>query len=267
MEPERTPVTEAALGAHDERPRHGRLHKLRRVLMAGITVIAPLWVTGFVLWTLFKWTDERSRLLVEEFAGLLGYDGFYYRGIGFVVTFAIICAVGLVTTNVLGRRLLHEARQALEQLPVVRAIYAPVRQLMETMTSPERSGFRKVVLFEYPRRSLWTIGFVAGDVPFEKGGAPAHTVFVPTAPNPTTGFMLIVPREELRYTNLSIEAAFQMVLSAGVAVPLGLRLPESVRADDAPVAAHTIVQAVAAEAALAMAADRQPEAASARHLG
>lgn len=229
--------------------RHGRLHRLRNTMMAGITIIAPLWVTGIVLWTLFKWTDERSRRLVEEFAELLGYEEWYYRGIGFALTLLIVWVVGLVATNVLGRRLLHDAREALEQLPVVRAIYTPVRKLMETMTSPERSGFRQVVLFEYPRRGLWTLGFVAGDVPFEKGGPPAHSIFVPTAPNPTTGFMLIVPREELRHTTLSIEAAFQMIVSAGVAVPLSLRMPDAAAVADEPVPARVVAQAVTAEAA------------------
>jgi uncharacterized membrane protein len=183
---------------------------------------------------------------VEEFAELLGYEGWYYRGIGFVITFLIILIVGAVATNVLGRRLLRDAREALEQLPIVRAIYSPVSRLMETMTSPERAGFKKVVLFEYPRRRLWTLGFLAGDVPFEDGGPPAHSIFVPTAPNPTTGFMLIVPREEVRYTTLTVEAAFQMIVSAGVAVPLALRMPREALEGEEPVAATVVAQAVRA---------------------
>ena len=122
-------------------------------------------------------------------------------------------------------------REALERLPIVRTIYSPVRKLMETMTSPDSTGFKQVVLVEYPRRGLWTLGFLAGDVPFEDDRPPAHSIFVPTAPNPTTGFMLIVPREEIRPTKLTIEAAFQMIVSAGVAVPLTLRLPAEVAAN------------------------------------
>lgn len=226
-------------------PRHGRLHRLRNTMMAGISIIAPLWVTGVVLWTLFNWADGWSRRLVEEFAELLGYEDWYYRGIGFILTLLIVWLVGVVATNVLGRRLLQDAREALDQLPVVRVIYAPVRKLMETITSPERSGFRKVVLFEYPRRGLWTLGFVAGDVPFEEGGPPAHSIFVPTAPNPTTGFMLIVPREEVQHTDLSIEAAFQMIVSAGVAVPLSLRMPEGGGDERDPIPARVVTEAVA----------------------
>lgn len=208
--------------------KHSRLHRLRTVMLAGLGVIAPVWITGIVLWTLFKWADERSHRLVQFLAGLLGYDDWYYRGIGFIVTFLIICGVGLIATNVLGRRFLQEGREALEQLPVVRAIYAPVYRLMEAMTSPNGAGFRKVVLFEYPRKGLWTLGFLAGDVRHAGGGPPAHSVFVPTSPNPTTGFMLIIPQHELRQAELTVEEAFQMIVSAGVAVPVTMELPEDV---------------------------------------
>jgi uncharacterized membrane protein len=128
----------------------------------------------------------------------------------------------------------------------VRTIYAPVRQLMETMTSPEGAGFKKVVLFEYPRRGLWTLGFLAGDVPMQEAGPPAHSIFVPTAPNPTTGFMLIVPGRDLRHTSLSVEEAFQMIVSAGVVVPLSLKLPPGVAdTTDEPIATGIITSAAA----------------------
>ncbi len=214
--------------------RPNRRHRLRNTLMAGITVIAPLWITGWVLWTLFNWADRFSRPLIRPFAAIAGDPDWYYRGIGFLLTILILWVVGTVTTHVLTRRLLHDAREAIERLPLVRTIYSPVRKLMETMTSPDKAGFKQVVLFEYPRKGLWTLGFLAGDVPFEDGRPPAHSIFVPTAPNPTTGFMLIVPRNEIEPTGLSVEAAFQMIVSAGVAVPPTLRLPVNVAQEGEP---------------------------------
>ena len=202
--------------------------RLRRTLMAGLTVIAPLWITGFVLLTLFEWAAGFSRPLMKPFA--LGDPEWYHSMVSAVITLVIVWLVGVMTTKVLGRRLLQDAREALERLPVVRTIYAPIYRLMETMTSPDSAGFQKVILFEYPRKGLWTLGFLAGDVPFEAGGEPAHSVFIPTAPNPTTGFMLIIPQTEMKPTNLTIEAAFQMIVSAGVAVPLTLKLPSEVGA-------------------------------------
>ena len=190
--------------AMSERKQPNWWQRLRRTVMAGLTVIAPLWVTGWVLKILFNWADGFSRPLIRETAEGLGYPDFHIPGLGFVLTFIILWIVGGLAANVVGRRLLHNAREALEGLPLVRTIYAPVRQLMESMTSPEKAGFERVVLVEYPRTGLWTLGFLAGDVPRAEEEIPAHSIFVPTAPNPTTGFMLIVPPEQLRPTDLGV---------------------------------------------------------------
>jgi uncharacterized membrane protein len=220
-------------------PRPGLFHRLRTKLMAGVTVIAPLWITGWVLWTLFGLAEQFSRPLIKPFLPIPDHPQWYYRGFGFLITVLLLLIVGTVTTNVLTRRVLHDAREALERLPIVRTIYSPVRKLMETMTSPDSAGFKQVVLFEYPRRGTWTLGFLAGDVPFEDASRqPAHSIFIPTAPNPTTGFMLIVPVEDIRPTSLSIEAAFQMIVSAGVAVPLALKLPADVAIVDGTLTAE-----------------------------
>ncbi len=202
-----------------------RLQRLWRTIMAGLTIIAPLWVTGWVLKTLFNWADGFSAPLISQIAKPFGSPEFHIPGLGFVLTFVILWVVGALAANVIGRSLLQYAREALEGLPLVRTIYAPVQQLMESLTSPGKAGFEKVVLVEYPRTGLWTLGFLAGDVPREAEAAPAHSIFVPTAPNPTTGFMLIVPPEQLRSTELGVEEALKMIVSAGVVVPTALFLP------------------------------------------
>ncbi len=202
-----------------------RLQRLWRTIMAGLTIIAPLWFTGWVLKTLFSWADGFSAPLIRQMAKSLGYPEFHIPGLGFVLTFIILWIVGALAANVVGRSLLRYAREALEGLPLVRTIYAPVQQLTETLTSPGKAGFEKVVLVEYPRTGLWTLGFLAGNVPRDADVAPAHSIFVPTAPNPTTGFMLIVPPEQLRPTDLGVEEALKMIVSAGVVVPPILSLP------------------------------------------
>ena len=208
------------------RRRAGHWVRLRKNIMAGLTVIAPVWITGVVLLALFRLADGFSAPLIRQFARRFGYEDFHIPGLGFVLTFAILWLVGALATNVVGRRLVLSAREALLRLPLVRSIYSPLQQLIENMTSPEKAGFKKVVLVEYPRIGMWTLGFVAGDVPWtEAGREAAHSIFVPTAPNPTTGFMLIVPQEQTRSTALSIEEAFQMIVSAGVVVPDGVRMP------------------------------------------
>ncbi len=201
-----------------------RLQRLRRTIMAGLTIIAPLWVTGWVLKTLFNWADDFSAPLIRQMAKPFGYPEFHIPGLGFVLTFVILWIVGALAANVVGRSLWQFARETLEGLPLVRTIYAPVQQLMESLTSPGKAGFEKVVLVEYPRTGLWTLGFLAGNVPREDEEAPAHSIFVPTAPNPTTGFMLIVPPDQLRPTDLGVEEALKMIVSAGVVVPPALAL-------------------------------------------
>ena len=202
-----------------------RLQRLRRTIMAGLTIIVPLWLTGWVLKTLFNWADGFSAPLISQAARPFGYTDFHIPGLGFILTFIILWVVGALATNVVGRSLWQFAREALEGLPLVRTIYAPIQQLVESLTSPGKAGFEKVVLVEYPRIGMWTLGFLAGNVPREAEVAPAHSIFVPTAPNPTTGFMLIVPPEQLRPTELGVEEALKMIVSAGVAVPPALALP------------------------------------------
>ena len=202
-----------------------RLQRLRRTIMAGLTIIVPLWLTGWVLKFLFDWADGFSTPLISQMAKLFDDPDFHIPGLGFVLTFIILWVVGALATNVVGRSLWQFARETLEGLPLVRTIYAPIQQLMESLTSPGKAGFEKVVLVEYPRIGMWTLGFLAGNVPREDEVAPAHSIFVPTAPNPTTGFMLIVPPEQLRPTELRVEEALKMIVSAGVAVPPALALP------------------------------------------
>lgn len=201
-----------------------RLQRLRRTIMAGLTIIVPLWLTGWVLKFLFDWADGFSTPLISQMAKLFDDPDFHIPGLGFVLTFIILWVVGALATNVVGRSLWQFAREALEGLPLVRTIYAPIQQLVESLTSPGKAGFEKVVLVEYPRIGMWTLGFLAGNVPREDEAAPAHSIFVPTAPNPTTGFMLIVPPEQLRPTDLRVEEALKMIVSAGVAVPPALFL-------------------------------------------
>ena len=209
---------------------HGvsRWVKLRRTMMAGITVIVPVWITYLALRKLFDWADSFPRPFIQQFAVQLGYPEFHIPGLGFMLTFVIVWVAGIVAANVFGKRMLQGARETLLRLPIVRTIYAPVQQLMDTMMSPDKVGFKKVVMVEYPRKGIWGLGFLAGDVPDEEGVmGKAYSIFVPTAPNPTTGFILVVPIDQVRETTLSVEATFQLMLSGGVAIPPELTLPST----------------------------------------
>lgn len=232
---DRPPSIEPGIGPGEPNKKPSRLGHLRNTIMAGITVIAPLYITFLVIRTLFRWAESVSAPIIDFFALRFGYPEFYIPGLAFLLTFFILWLVGLVAANVVGRRLIRFARETLARMPLVRTIYAPVQRLMETMTSSEKGGFKKAVLVEYPRKGIWTLGFVAGSVPWEEEKEePANSIFVPTAPNPTTGFMLIVPQSEMRHPDLTVEEAFQMIVSAGVAVPPKLALPDDLKTINFP---------------------------------
>jgi uncharacterized membrane protein len=182
-------------------------------ILAGLTVIAPLWVTFWALRTIFNWADGISAPLVQQLFGI------HIPGLGLILTCILLWIIGVLATNVLGTRLLHWSRNLLGQLPIVRMIHGPVHQLLETITSPNKTGFKRVVLVEYPRQGIWRLGFVAGDIPSQCGGMMVHSVFVPNTPNLTSGFTFIVPPEQLRPTDMSVEEAFQMIISGGIVVP------------------------------------------------
>jgi uncharacterized membrane protein len=205
--------TEQPLDAWFEAAIRRGMRGFKTKIMAGLAVVVPLWITLWVLQTIFHWADGFSAPLVKRAFGV------HIPGVGFFLTFLLLWLCGVCATNVLGKRLLRLSRDLLERLPLVRTIYGPVQQLLETITSPDKAHFRRVVLVEYPRQGLWTLGFVAGDIPYQLGAKMAHSIFIPTAPNPTTGFMLIVPAEHVYQTTLDVEDAFQMIVSGGIVVP------------------------------------------------
>lgn len=208
---------DARLEAAVKRWKHG----FKTKLMAGLVVIVPLWITFWALQTIFHWADGLSAPLVQRAFGI------HIPGLGFLLTFVLLWLCGIVATNVLGKRIVQYGRNLLGRLPVVRTIYGPVHQLLETITSPDKPHFQRVVMVEYPRQGMWTLGFVAGDLPRQSDGRLVHSIFVPTAPNPTTGFMLIVRPEDVRATHISVEAAFQMIVSGGIVVPPTLTLDDT----------------------------------------
>lgn len=190
-------------------------------LLAGLAIIAPLWITGWALLTIFKWAEGFSSPLLQ------GTLGVHIPGLGFMITFVFLWFCGVFATNVLGRRLIQIGHRVLQRLPVIRAIHGPIQQLLETLTSPGKTNFKRVVLIEYPRQGMWTLGFVGGNVQRRSSNGTAHSVFIPTSPNPTSGYMLIVPSEFIRTTNLSVEEAFQMIVSGGIVIPPSLRLDDT----------------------------------------
>lgn len=194
---------------------------MRRYLTAGLLVWVPLGVTILIINFLVGLMDRTLLLLPAAYRpdALLG---FHIPGLGVLLTFAVVLITGVVVANLFGRQLVHMGEGLLARIPVVRSIYSGVKQLMETVFSNKGESFRKVVLVEYPRAGCWTVAFLTGDGQGEaqrKTGHDVVNIYVPTTPNPTSGFFLMVPRKDIVELDMSVDDGLKMILSVGVVIP------------------------------------------------
>ncbi|WP_455198682.1 DUF502 domain-containing protein [Kaarinaea lacus] len=193
---------------------------MKRYLIAGLLVWVPLGVTFIVIKFLVELMDKTLDWLPRQYHPdvLLG---FHIPGIGIVLAVVIVLGTGMIVANLFGRKLVSLWESILRRIPLVRTIYSSVKQILETVFSSGQS-FRKVLLIQYPRKGLWTLAFQSGTT---RGEAQARTgteiinVFVPTTPNPTSGFFLMVPREDVIELDMSVDDGLKMIISAGVMVP------------------------------------------------
>ncbi|HWQ95041.1 MAG TPA: DUF502 domain-containing protein [Gammaproteobacteria bacterium] len=197
------------------------LSTLRRYLIAGLLVWLPLSVTLLVIKLLVDLMDNTLLLIPEAYRPdtLLG---FHLPGLGVVLSIAILFVTGIVAANFFGRRLVDVWERLLARIPLVRSIYSGTKQVSETLFAPGGQSFRKVLLIEYPRRGLWTVAFQTG---VTAGEAQAKTadevinVYMPTTPNPTSGFFLMVPKRDVIELDMSVDEGLKMIISMGVFVP------------------------------------------------
>ena len=186
--------------------------KLRRQFLTGLLVMVPLGATILILTWIFTSIDN---ILQPVIKAILGHP---VTGAGFGITMVLIYLVGVIASNVIGKRLIRYGESALPWIPVVRQLYNSIKQILESFTSPERTGFMQVVLVEFPRKGMRVIGFITNELCNEPG-KKLLTVFIPTSPNPTSGFLEVVAEDEVVRTDISVESALRMVVSAGRVLP------------------------------------------------
>ncbi len=194
---------------------------LRRYLIAGLLVWIPLAITMWVLSLLVDLMDQ-SLLIVPARFRSEALLGFHLPGLGIVLTIAILLLTGAIAANIFGRQLLNFWESILGRIPIVRSIYGGVKQISDTLFSPDGKAFRRAVLVRYPHPGAWTVALVTGSPQHEVTdhlGNDQISVFVPTTPNITAGFFLIVPRVDAIELNMSVDDALKYVISMGVAEP------------------------------------------------
>lgn len=194
---------------------------LRRYIMAGLLVWLPLGVTILVVKMLVDLMDRTLLLLPARYQPeqLLGM---HIPGLGVIVAVSVVLATGIVVANLFGRKLVAGWESLLARIPLVRSVYSAVKQIAETMFSANGQSFRKVLLVEYPRKGLWTLAFQTGTEVGEaqrKTGREVINIYVPTTPNPTSGFFLMVPKEEVVELEMSVDEGLRMIISMGSVVP------------------------------------------------
>jgi uncharacterized membrane protein len=225
-------------------PKHrkpGLFASLRSSFLTGIVVIAPVGLTIWLFWSLIGWVDsfvlpfvpqayQPDELLLrvlgpETYAKWIGAEGHLnIRGVGVVFFLLFTILVGWLAKGIAGRSLIRTAERLVDRMPVVRSVYSGVKQIAETVLAQSDSSFEKACLIEYPRRGIWAIGFVStrakGEVALKGGdGTPLLSIFVPTTPNPTSGFLLYFPETDVIELDMSVEDAAKLVISAGLVYP------------------------------------------------
>ncbi|MFQ6552347.1 DUF502 domain-containing protein [Aestuariibius insulae] len=215
------------------------LGRLRANFLAGLVVIAPIGLTIWLIWTVIGWVDGFVLPLIPD-----GYqpdillrrwlgpevdvdDRASIRGVGVIVFLLFTIIIGWMAKGLIGRSIIRSAERLVQRTPVVRSIYNGVKQIAETVFAQTESSFEKACLIEYPRRGIWAVGFIStttkGEVRAKAGGYEMTSVFVPTTPNPTSGFLLFLPTEDVVELDMSVEDAAKLVISAGLVYPNGDR--------------------------------------------
>lgn len=197
---------------------------IRRYFISGLLVWVPIWVTILVIKFLVDLLDSVLLLLPKPYQpdALLGV---HIPGLGVLIILLLIFFTGAIVANFLGSRLVRMWDALIDRIPVVRSVYSGVKQVMETLFSPGGNSFRKVLLVEYPREGMWTLAFQTGDSTPEVLKSLEEdamvSLFVPTTPNPTSGFLVMLPRKKVIELNMSVEQALKFVISLGVMQPNG----------------------------------------------
>ena len=189
----------------------------RSKLFAGLATLLPLYFTFIVVKFLFISLEETSGPLLKKL-------GFNIPGLGIILTIILIYILGLLVTNFLGKKIFELGEKVVKKVPVVNIIYSTLKQITDTFTKGSKDTFKGAIYIQYPRRGLWTMAFISGESISKEGIAYYH-VFVPTTPNPTSGFFLLVPQSDSVKTGMSVEDGLKTIISGGLLAPEQNPLP------------------------------------------
>ena len=196
--------------------------KIRGYFLTGIIGTAPIGLTFYVSFLFIGFIDSKVRNIIPvkyHYDNILPFE---IPGIGLLIVFIMLTFIGFLTAGIIGRYIIKLGERIIARLPIIRSVYGALKQIFESVLKTSSKSFREVVLIEYPRKGIWAIGFITGDTKGEVQESSKDelvNVFLPTTPNPTSGFLLFVPRKDLRVLNMNVEEGIKMVISGGIVTP------------------------------------------------
>ncbi|TLP49112.1 DUF502 domain-containing protein [Cohaesibacter sp. CAU 1516] len=202
--------------------------RIRNYFLTGLVIAAPIGITLFITWSFIQWVDDTVKPYIPHIYNPDNYLPFSVPGVGLIFSLIILTILGFLTANFVGRSFLSYGEVMVGRMPLVRNIYNALKQIFETVLSQKGQTFTKAAVIEYPRRDLWALSFIAtstmGEVSHRLADRTGSnegfiSVFLPTTPNPTSGFLLFVPREDVIILDMSVEDAAKLVISAGLVTP------------------------------------------------
>jgi len=204
--------------------RAGFFSTLRANFLTGIIVVAPVFLTAYLIWWFAGVIDGWVLPLVPERYQPRPYLGINVKGYGVIIFLIFTIFVGAMAKGLLGRSMLHWAERIVDRMPVVRSIYNGLKQIAETILSQSNSSFEKACLVEYPRKGIWAVAFISTETKGEvqdrvPGDDQFLSIFLPTTPNPTSGFLLFLPKKDVIVLDMDVETAAKLVISAGLVSP------------------------------------------------
>jgi uncharacterized membrane protein len=216
------------------KPRNRVIERLRSFFFAGILVTGPLALTLYLTWLFIHFVDTAVGLLFPDRYNPAHYLPFNIPGLGLIFSVVVLTVIGAMAAGYVGRLFVRISERVLARMPVIRSIYGAVKQIFETVLAKQSNTFREAVLVEFPRPGMWTIAFITARAEGELqdyAGGDAVSIYVPTTPNPTSGYLVFVPRSELVVLSMTVEEAIKLVISGGIVTP-----PDRREVADAPAA-------------------------------
>lgn len=213
--------------------------RLRNYFLTGFIVTAPVAITIYLTWTVIRWVDSWVKPYIPARYNPDNYLPFAVPGFGLIVALLVITLVGFLTANIIGRTIISYGEHLLDRMPFVRTVYKTLKNILETVLHERSDTFKKVGLIEYPRKGLWALVFIAtearGELRNPNGDEddPTVAVFLPTTPNPTSGYLLYVPKSAIVELDMSVEDGAKLIISAGLVHP-DYREQTSAPAEDMP---------------------------------